>query len=79
MKFTRATARKTSIIEFRHIDGSTHGGVVGGTVAETFSVVSYPRYGDTKSRRFKYTDVAEVLSATPRNPVHLEHFGKLLG
>lgn len=78
MQFTQSKARQTSTIEFRHTDGSIQGGVVGGTVRETFSVVSHPRYGDTASRRFRYEDVAEVLSSTPRRPVELPTFSRLM-
>lgn len=78
MAFTREAARVTSIIEFRHVDGSVHGGVVGGTIRDTFSVVSYTRYGDTKQRRFRYEDVAEVTHATPRVYVPLETFSRLM-
>jgi hypothetical protein len=78
MKFTQAKARQTSIIRFRHIDETEQGGVVGGTVRETFSVVSFPRYGDTKSRTFRYEEVAEVLESTPRTPVNLPTFGRLM-
>lgn len=77
MKFTRTLARKTSIIEFRHTDGTLQGGLVGGTVKDTFSVVSYPRYGDTKQRRFRYEDVAEILEIEERHPVHLPEFSRL--
>lgn len=79
MTFTRALARQTSVVEFRHTDGTIHGGVVNGTIAETFSVTSFPRYGDTRSRRFRYDEVAEVLSATPRQYVHLPTFNRLIG
>ena len=78
-KFTRALARKTSTIEFRHTDGSVQGGVVNGTVADTFSVTSLPRYGDTKGHRFRYEDVAEVLEVTPRQFVSLPTFDRLMG
>lgn len=77
--FTQAKARKTSIITFRHVDGSEQGGAVGGTIRDTFSVVSYPRYGDTTARRFRYEDVEEILSSTPRTPVHLPTFSRLMG
>lgn len=77
--FTQAKARNTSTILFRHVDGSEQGGVVGGTVRDTFSVVSFPRYGDTTGRRFAYSDVEEVLESTPRKPVHLSTFGNLMG
>lgn len=78
MAFNRAEARKTSIIEFRHVDGSLHGGIVHGTRPEEFAVVSGPRYGDTKGRWFRYDDVVEVLRADPREYVHLPTFGKLM-
>lgn len=76
--FTRAQARQTSILTFRHIDGTEHGGACGGTTPETFSVVSHPRYGDTKPRRFRYDEVAEVLRADARNPVPLATFSRLM-
>lgn len=79
MIFTQTQARKTSTIRFRHVDGSEQGGVVGGTIRETFSVVSHPRYGDTTARRFRYEDVAEIIESTPRTPVHLPTFSRLVG
>lgn len=78
MPLTQAQARTISIIEFRDQDGNVQGGVVGGTLRETFGVTSHPRYGDTEPRRFRYEDVAEVLSSEPRNPVHLATFGRLM-
>lgn len=78
-KFDRAAARETSYIEFRHTDGSIQGGMVGGTIAETFSVVSVPRYGDREARKFRYEDVAEIIKSEPRNPVHLPTFNRLMG
>lgn len=79
MRFTLAVARRTSIVEFRSSAGGVEGGVVLGANAEAFSVVSFPRYGDTVSRRFRYDEVVEVLSATPRRPVELATFSRLMG
>lgn len=74
---TRDIARKISIIEFTHTDGSTHGGVVSAH-PDYFSVVSHPRYGDTVGRRFDYADVAEYCVVSYREPVHLPVFGNLM-
>ncbi len=74
---TRNTARTISIIEFTHTDGSTQGGVVSAQ-REFFSVVSHPRYGDVKGRRFAYEDVAEYRVLSYREPVHLPVFGDLM-
>jgi hypothetical protein len=79
MRWNQTAARRTSIVEFRHVDGTLHGGAVGGSQRETFAVVSYPRYGDTDSRRFRYDEVAEVLSSTPRVTVPLATFSRLMG
>lgn len=76
--FTRAKARQTSIVRFRHVDGTEQGGVIGGTYADHFTVVSHPRYGDTKGRAFRYDQVAEILEATPRSYVPLPTFGRLM-
>jgi hypothetical protein len=72
--FSRATARRTSIVTFRHVNDETHGGVVTYANGETFRVVSYPRYGDRKSREFRYADVAEVIESAPRVRVSLPAF-----
>lgn len=78
MRFTRSMARATSIIEFRHTDGTIQGGVVVTPAADTFGVVSHPRYGDTKSRRFRYEDVAEVHHQATRACPPLSQFDRLM-
>lgn len=75
---TYAKARQISIIEFTHVDGTEHGGAI---MAQrtTFSVVSFPRYGDTERRRFRYEDVASYRVVERRQPVHLPTFERLMG
>lgn len=74
---TRRHARATSLITFRHVDGSEQGGAVGYAGPEFFTVTSAPRYGDTSSRPFRYDEVAEILDETPRVYVPLRVGGEV--